>query len=49
MEKQTKKKQSKTKQNNKEKTNKQKHFKQQEKPLPQNCRKIQKQNNELKT
>lgn len=46
MEKQTKK-QSKTKQNNKE--NKQKHFKQQGKPLPQNCRKIQKQNNELKT
>lgn len=31
------------------KTNKQKHFKQQGKPLPQNCRKIQKQNNELKT
>lgn len=47
MEKQTKK-QSKTKQNNKE--NKQtKHFKQQGSPLPQNCRKIQKQNNELKT
>lgn len=47
MEKQTKK--NKAKQNKTtKKTNQQKHFKQQGKPLPQNCRKIQKQNNELK-